>query len=104
MARRRARENPLKTRDKALIAGGGALLLGFGIFLLTRSSSSTTTTNTPSTPNTPPPPQGQQGNPPNPPNPNTPVVQQTAPTLDKSTQVATQGGNFGNPDQFPNFF
>lgn len=40
MAKSRARENPLKTRDKLLIGGGAATLLGLGIFLLTRSSSS----------------------------------------------------------------
>lgn len=39
MAKRRARENPLKTRDKLLIGGGAATLLGIGIFLLTRTSS-----------------------------------------------------------------
>ncbi len=31
-----------KTRNKVLIGAGGATLLGLGIFLLTRSSSSTT--------------------------------------------------------------
>lgn len=36
MAKRRARENPLKTRDKLLIGGGAATLLGLTIFFLTR--------------------------------------------------------------------
>jgi hypothetical protein len=38
--RRRARENPIKTRDKLLIGGGAAVLLGGFIFLITRSSTS----------------------------------------------------------------
>lgn len=39
---RRARENPIKTRDKILIGAGGATLLGLGVFLLTRPSKAST--------------------------------------------------------------
>lgn len=54
---RRARENPIKTRDKVLIGAGGATLLGLGIFFLTRPSKASTG-GAPSPP--PPPPQGSQ--------------------------------------------
>jgi hypothetical protein len=47
--RRRARENPLKTRDKALIAGGGVVLLSTILYFVTRSKTEvkkdSTTTN-----------------------------------------------------------